>query len=79
MKEYAIQKQLIPIDNNAGDPNWAKRQIWVFKLNSEDTMDEFDTIEDARIKRDELDAEDPTARVYRVVKRLDKFNFEVLD
>jgi hypothetical protein len=79
MKEYAIQKQLIPIDNNAGDPNWAKRQIWVFKLNSEDTMDEFDTVEDARIKRDELDAEDPTARVYRVVKRLDKFNFEVLD
>jgi hypothetical protein len=79
MKEYAIQKQLIPIDNNSGDPNWAKRQIWVFKLNSEDTMDEFDTVEDARIKRDELDAEDPTARVYRVVKRLDKFNFEVLD
>jgi hypothetical protein len=79
MKEYAIQKQLIPIDNNAGDPNWAKRQIWVFKLNSEDTMDEYDSLEDARIKRDELDAEDPTSRVYRVVKRLDKFNFEVLD
>jgi hypothetical protein len=79
MKEYAVQKQLIPVDNNAGDPNWAKRQIWVFKLNTEDTMDEFDTEAEARIKRDELDNEDPTNRVYRVVKRLDKFNFEVLN
>jgi hypothetical protein len=79
MKEYAVQKQLIPVDNNAGDPNWAKRQIWVFKLNSEDTIDEYDTEAEARIKRDELDAEDPTPRVYRVVKRLDKFNFEVLN
>jgi len=79
MKEYAVQKQLIPVDNNAGDPNWAKRQIWVFKLNSEDTLDEFDTETEARTKRDELDAEDPTPRVYRVVKSLDKFNFEVLN
>lgn len=79
MKEYAVQKQLIPVDNNAGDPNWAKRQIWVFKLNTEDTLDEFDTEAEARTKRDELDAEDPTNRVYRVVKRLDKFNFEVLN
>lgn len=79
MKEYVVQKQLIPVDNNAGDPNWAKRQIWVFKLNTEDTVDEFDTEAEARAKRDELDAEDPTTRVYRVVKRLDKFNFEVLN
>jgi hypothetical protein len=79
MKEYVVQKQLIPVDNNAGDPNWAKRQIWVFKLNSEDTLDEFDTETEARTKRDELDAEDPTPRVYRVVRRLDKFNFEVLN
>ena len=79
MKEYAVQKQLIPVYNNAVDPNWAKSQIWVFKLNTEDTLDEFDTEAEARTKRDELDAEDPTNRVYRVVKRLDKFNFEVLN
>jgi hypothetical protein len=48
-------------------------------LNTEDTLDEFDTEAEARTKRDELDAEDPTNRVYRVVKRLDKFNFEVLN
>ena len=41
MKEYAVQKQLIPADTNAGDPNWAKRQIWVYKLNGEDTLDEY--------------------------------------
>jgi len=78
MKEYAIQKQLIPVDQNAGDPNWAKRQIWVYKLNGEDSLDEFDTLSEAQSKRDELDAEDPTPRVYRVVKRLDKFNYEVI-
>jgi hypothetical protein len=78
MKEYAVQKQLIPIDYNAGDPNWAKRQIWVYKLNGEDTIDEFDTEAEAIAKRDELDSNDPTTRVYRVVKRLDKFNYEVI-
>jgi hypothetical protein len=78
MKEYAVQKQLIPADTNAGDPNWAKRQIWVYKLNVEDTFDEYDTAEEAQSKRDELDNEDPSARVYRVVKRIDKFNYEVI-
>ena len=78
MKEYAVQKQLIPVDQNAGDPNWAKRQIWVYKLNGEDTLDEFDTLDEAQSKRDELDAEDPSNRVYRVVRRTDKFSYEVL-
>jgi hypothetical protein len=78
MKEYAIQKQLIPADTNAGDPNWAKRQIWVYKLNSEDTLDEYESLEDAVNKRDELDNEDPSQRVYRVVRKIDKFNYEVV-
>ena len=78
MKEYTVQKQLIPVDQNAGDPNWAKRQIWVYKLNGEDTLDEFDTLEETQSKRDELDSNDPTARVYRVVRRTDKFSYEVL-
>lgn len=78
MKEYAVQKQLIPADTNAGDPNWAKRQIWVYKLNSEDTLDEYESLEEAVSKRDELDNEDPSQRVYRVVRKLDKFNYEVV-
>ena len=56
MKEYAVQKQLIPVDQNAGDPNWAKRQIWVYKLNSEDSVDDFDTLSEAQSKIDELDS-----------------------
>ncbi len=39
---YVIHKQLIPIDTNMGDPNWAKRQVWVLKLNSNDTLDDFE-------------------------------------
>ena len=77
MKEYAVQKQLVPVDNGTG-PNWAKRQIWVYKLNSEDSFDEFDTESEAQTKRDELDSNDPTQRVYRVVRRIDQFNYEVL-
>jgi hypothetical protein len=77
MKEYAVQKQLVPVDNGT-DPNWAKRQIWVYKLNSEDTFDEYDTESEAQTKRDELDSNDPTSRVYRVVRRIDQFNYEVL-
>jgi hypothetical protein len=69
MKEYAVQKQLVPVDNGT-DPNWAKRQIWVYKLNAEDTFDEYDNLSDAQAKRDELDSNDPTSRVYRVVIQL---------
>jgi len=77
MKEFAVQKQLVPVDNGT-DPNWAKRQIWVYKLNSEDSLDEFDTEAEAQSKREKLDSNDPTQRVYRVVRRIDQFNYEVL-
>jgi hypothetical protein len=56
---------------NTGDANWAKRQIWVFKLNSNDTIDEFDTLEEAISKKDELFNDDPTQRVYKVVENVD--------
>ncbi len=71
MKRYVIQKQLVPLDINAGDPNWAKRQIWVLRLNQSDTVDEFDTIDEAVIKRDELINNDPTLRIYKIVERID--------
>jgi hypothetical protein len=66
---YFIHKQLIPIDGNQNDPNWAKRQIWVLRLNPNDTIDSFETLDDANSKRDELDAEDPTPRIYKVVTK----------
>ena len=72
---YIIQKQLIPVDVNMGDPNWAKRQIWVLKLNPNDTVDEFATLEEAQTKRDELDNADPTPRVYKIVVKNEDGSF----
>jgi hypothetical protein len=52
-----------------GDPNWAKRQIWVLKLNANDTIDEFETIEEAQTKVGLLMNEDPSGRIYKVVQK----------
>jgi len=64
---YYIHKQLIPVDRNLGDPSWSKRQIWVLKLNAEDTIDSFETIEEAQSKIGQLINQDPSGRVYKVV------------
>jgi hypothetical protein len=72
---YFIHKQLIPADVNAGDPNWAKRQIWVLRLNSNDTIDEFESLEEAKSYADSLFASDPTARVYKVVNKSEDGTF----
>lgn len=64
--KYRVYKQLLPAGYDSNDPNWAKRQIWVQKLNSEDTVDEFDTQAEADAKKAELEGADPTDRVYEV-------------
>lgn len=64
---YFIHKQLIPTDINAGDPNWSKRQIWVLRLNQNDTIDEFESLEEAQAKVEDLFNSDPTSRIYKVV------------
>ena len=64
---YFIHKQLIPTDVNAGDPNWSKRQIWVLRLNQNDTIDEFESLEEAQSKVGTLLNEDPSGRIYKVV------------
>ena len=66
---YFIHKQLIPVDRSMGDPNWSKRQIWVLKLNAEDTIDSFESIEEAQTKVGLLMNEDPSGRVYKVVQK----------
>ena len=63
---YRILKQLIPAPLNESDPYWAKRQVWVAKLNSEDTIDDFETEVEASEKAAELANLDPTNRVYKV-------------
>ena len=63
---YKVYKQLIPAPLNEADPSWAKRQVWVAKLNSSDTVDEYDTQAEADTKVTELTAADPSGRVYEV-------------
>ena len=65
---FRVLKQLIPVPLNTSDPTWAKRQVWVAKLNSEDTIDEFETEAQAQAKADELAAADETGRVYKVAE-----------
>jgi len=72
---FYIHKQLIPVDRNLGDPNWSKRQIWVLKLNAEDTIDSFETIEEAQSKVGTLLNEDPSGRIYKVVVKNDNGTF----
>jgi len=63
---YRVYKQLIPAPLNESDPSWAKRQVWVAKLNSADTVDEYATEAEADAKAAELTAADPTERIYEV-------------
>lgn len=64
--KYRVYKQLLPAGYDANDPNWAKRQIWVQKLNGDDTVDEYDTEAEANTKKTQLENADPTDRVYEV-------------
>lgn len=63
---YRIYKQFIPTQATEQDPSWAKRQVWVAKLNDLDTVDEFDTLAEAEAKVAELESNDPTNRVYKI-------------
>ena len=65
---FKILKQLIPTDTFSEDPSWAKRQVWVSKLNNSDTIDEFETQAEAETKKLELETADPTNRIYKIVE-----------
>jgi uncharacterized protein YciU (UPF0263 family) len=54
---YFIHKQLLPKNN----------LIWVLKLHSEDAIEQFETIEEAKSKIGLLINEDSTGRIYKVV------------
>ena len=76
---YIIHKQLIPVDKNIGDPNWSKRQVWVLKLNPTDSIDEFQTLEEAVSKRDELMSSDPPGRIYKISLKNEDGSFTDID
>jgi hypothetical protein len=53
---YFIHKQLLPKNN----------LIWVLKLHPEDTIEQFETIEEAQQKIGLLINEDSSGRIYKV-------------
>lgn len=53
---FKIEMEFIP-----GNP-----QIWVLKLNPDDPVYEYDNEAEAQAKAEELQAADPTGRLYRV-------------
>ena len=53
---YRIIKQFIPGINN----------IWVSQLNSSDPVYDYDNLEEAEFKAQELQDTDPTGRLYKV-------------
>ena len=65
---FKIQKQLIPTDTFDSDPSWAQRQVWVYKLNSDDIVESFETEAEANTRKEELETADPTSRVYKVIE-----------
>ena len=65
---FRVYKQFIPAQVNEQDPDWAKRQVWVAKLNEQDTVDEYETEAEAQSQADALAAADPTDRQYKVIE-----------
>jgi hypothetical protein len=65
---FRVLKQLIPNDIFSEDPSWAQREVWVAKLNPDDTLDEFEDEVDAEAKKLELETADPTNRIYKIVE-----------
>ena len=53
---YQVQMQYIP--------NYSK--IWVAKLNEDDPLYEYETEAEAIIKKDELQTNDTSGRLYRI-------------
>lgn len=53
---YQVQCEFIPGND----------QIWVARLNPNDPVYEYDNYDEAKAKADELQASDPTGRLYRV-------------
>jgi len=66
---FKILKQLIPSNSVNTDPEWAKRQVWVAKLDANDTVEQFETEAEAITRKDELSAADPTNRSYIIVEQ----------
>ena len=64
MSNFYIHKQLIPNTN-----------IWVLKLDEEDSIHSFETIEEAHIQKESLIQNDESERIYKVVTKNEDGSF----
>ena len=55
---YQVEMQFIPGNN----------MIWVARLNPDDPIYQYDNEPEAQAKARELQSQDPTGRIYRVVQ-----------
>ena len=55
---YQVEMQFIPGNN----------MIWVARLNPDDPIYQYDNEPEAQAKAQELQSQDPTGRIYRVVQ-----------
>lgn len=63
---YRIYKQFAPALEVNGDPTWAQRQVWVAKLSSEDTVDEYEALAEAETRKAELESLDNSGRQFQI-------------
>jgi len=66
MTKYLVLKQYIP-SNDPHNPVWAMSNVYSAKINDEDPIDIFDTEAEAQAKADDLKANDPSVRNYKVI------------
>ena len=65
---YQILKQQFPNDPSKGEPDFMVIDIWAAKLGDNDTIYTFDTMEEAETKKLELESNETTTRLYKIVE-----------
>jgi hypothetical protein len=65
---YQILKQQFPTDPTKGEPTFMVVEIWAAKLDDNDEIFTFDTIEEAETKKAELESNETTTRLYKITE-----------
>jgi hypothetical protein len=65
---YQILKQQFPTDPSKGEPSFMVVEIWAAKLDDNDEIFTFETIEEAEAKKAELEAAETTTRLYKITE-----------
>ena len=66
MTKYLVLKQYVP-SNDPHNEVWALSNVYSAKINEDDPIDIFDTEAEAQAEADNLKANDPSVRNYKVV------------